>query len=392
LTLLKNSLYCKWTARSLIFGGSPKFIYRLIGGGAMENEFLSAGERFVTADDPCLQYTGRIDFDDPSAPVFVYPYTSVKLRFTGTKLKVVLKNKNLYWDNYLGFVIDGVQHRIQIPEHDKTICLTLAENLEDREHELFFFKRMDACHILTFYGFILDKDAQVAAPEEKPARKIEVFGDSVSAGEVAEAVAYTGKLDPVHNGEYSNSWFSYAAMTARKLNAQLHDVAQGGIALLHGTGWYCEPDAIGMEETWDKIQYNPEFGAIKQWDFKRYVPHVVIVALGQNDSHPVDYMQKDPGGSKSENWRRHYEAFLRNIRRTYPKALIIAATTILQHDKNWDDSIDEVCRRIGDPKTVHFLYSRNGAGTPGHIRISEAEEMSDELSAFIASFGESIWE
>lgn len=358
----------------------------------MENTFLSAGERFIAADNPCLQYTGRIDFDEPSAPVFVYPYTSVKLRFTGTRLKVVLKNKNLYFDNYLGFIIDGVQHRIQIPEHDKTMCLTLAENLENKEHELFFFKRMDGCHILTFYGFILDQDAKISAPEEKPARKIEVFGDSVSVGEVAEAVAYTGKLDPPHNGEYSNSWYSYAAMTARKLNAQLHNTSQSGIALLRGTGWYAEPVYIGMEDAWDKIQYNPEFGAIKQWDFKRYVPHVVIVVLGQNDSHPDDYMQEDYNSPKSENWRQHYEAFLRNIRRTYPKTLIIAATTILQHDKNWDNSIDEVCQRINDPKIVHFMYSRNGTGTPGHIRIPEAEEMSNELSAFIESFGESIWE
>jgi hypothetical protein len=353
---------------------------------------MSADERFVAPDDPSLQYMGRIDFDDPSAPAFVYPYTSVKIRFTGTRLKVVLKNKNLYWDNYLGFVIDGIQHRIQVPEHNKTLCLTLAENLENTEHELFFFKRMDACHILTFYGFILDKDAQISAPEGKPARRIEVFGDSVSAGEVAEAVAYTGKVDPVHSGEYSNSWFSYAAMTARKLHAQLHDIAQGGIALLHGTGWYSEPDYIGMEETWDKIEYNPEFGAIKKWDFNRYVPHVVIVALGQNDSQPVDYMNENYNSPKSKNWRRHYEAFLCTLRRTYPNALIIAATTIVQHDKNWDDSIDEACRRIGDPRIVHFRYSRNGAGTPGHIRISEAEEMSGELSAFIESFGESVWE
>ena len=64
-----------------------------------------------------------------------------------------------------------------------------------------------------------------------PERKIEVYGDSVYAGEVSEAVEYTGKEDPEYNGEYSNSWYSYAWMTARKLNAQIHDIAQGGIAL-----------------------------------------------------------------------------------------------------------------------------------------------------------------
>ena len=39
----------------------------------------------------------------------------------------------------------------------------------------------------------------------------------------------------------------------------------------------------------------------------------------------------------------------------------------------------------------HFCYRRNGSGTPGHIRISEAEEMAKELSDFILNLGEEIW-
>ena len=46
---------------------------------------------------------------------------------------------------------------------------------------------------------------------------MEVFGDSVSCGEVSEALKYVGKPDPEHDGEYSNSWYSYAWITARKL-------------------------------------------------------------------------------------------------------------------------------------------------------------------------------
>src|SRR5699024_12424939 len=92
---------------------------------------------------------------------------------------------------------------------------------------------------------------------ERPRRRIEVYGDSVSAGEVSEAVDYVGKPDPEHNGQYSNSWYSYAWMTAWKLGAEIHDIAQGGIALLDGTGWFNAPDYVGMETAWDKIHYNP---------------------------------------------------------------------------------------------------------------------------------------
>ena len=51
--------------------------------------------------------------------------------------------------------------------------------------------------------------------------------------------------------------------------------------------------------------------------------------------------------------------------------------------KKMSDAIGEVCREIGDEKIVQFRYKRNGCGTPGHIRIGEAEEMAQELAAFI---------
>ena len=42
-------------------------------------------------------------------------------------------------------------------------------------------------------------------------------------------------------------------------------------------------------------------------------------------------------------------------------------------------------------KIHHFLYSLNGRGTHGHIRIPEAEQMGRELSAFIDSLP-GVWE
>lgn len=36
------------------------------------------------------------------------------------------------------------------------------------------------------------------------------------------------------------------------------------------------------------------------------------------------------------------------------------------------------------PRILHFPYESNGTGTPGHIRIPEAERMGHELASFIA--------
>ena len=134
-----------------------------------------------------------------------------------------------------------------LPDKGEVTLEIPVKNIGKEEHEVLLFKRQDSCHEVSFCGFEIADCGRVLEMKKKPVRKIEVYGDSVSAGEVSEATEYTGQEDPDHNGEYSNSWYSYAWMTARKLNAQIHNIAQGGIALMDGTGWFCDPVFIGME-------------------------------------------------------------------------------------------------------------------------------------------------
>ena len=58
-----------------------------------------------------------------------------------------------------------------------------GKDLKD-SHEITLFKRQDACHELTFLGVELEADGELLELPEtvRPsARKIEVYGDSVSA-------------------------------------------------------------------------------------------------------------------------------------------------------------------------------------------------------------------
>lgn len=212
--------------------------------------------------------------------------------------------------------------------------------------------------------------------------RIEVYGDSVSAGEVSEAEDYAGKNDPEHQGEYSNSWYSFAWITARKLHAELHNISQGGIPLLSGCG-YVGPDYPGMEDIWDKLRYRTEFGEVKAWDFKKYIPGIVIVAVGQNDSYPRDFMKEEPEGRMAALWKERYGKFVKKLRKTYPEAVILLMTTVMKHYRRWDDVIGEVCAEISDERIKHFCFRANGRKTPGHVRISEAEEMAEELVDYI---------
>lgn len=343
----------------------------------------------ILPNNSSLIYSGRIDLSDPFAIVWTYPGTFVRMKFKGTQLFIHVRNKHNYWNNYLGVAEGDAQTKLLLPEEGEATIEIPLQTTQDNIHEVTIFKRQDACHELTILGFEIncntDDECELLEASPLPPRRIEVYGDSVSAGEVSEAVDYVAKTDPEHNGEYSNSWYSYAWIAARKLDAQLHDIAQGGVALLDNTGWYHEPDYIGMEQVWNKMRYNPDYGTVKEWDFSKYTPDIVIVAIGQNDSHPDDYMKTDYEGEKAKNWRIHYRQFLAKLRETYPDAWIICCTTLLQHDIGWDMSIDQAVLDIADKKISHCVFQRNGKATPGHLRIPEAEEMAEELCHYIHS-------
>ena len=343
----------------------------------------------ILPNNSSLIYSGRIDLSDPFAIVWTYPGTFVRMKFKGTQLFVHVRNKHNYWNNYLGVAEGDAQTKLLLPEEGEATIEIPLQTTQDNIHEVTIFKRQDACHELTILGFEIncntDDECELLEASPLPPRRIEVYGDSVSAGEVSEAIDYVAKADPEHNGEYSNSWYSYAWIAARKLDAQLHDIAQGGVALLDNTGWYHEPDYIGMEQVWNKMRYNPDYGTVKDWDFSKYTPDIVIVAIGQNDSHPDDYMKTDYEGEKAKNWRIHYRQFLAKLRETYPDAWIICCTTLLQHDIGWDMSISQAVLDIADKKISHCVFQRNGKATPGHLRIPEAEEMAEELCHYIHS-------
>lgn len=351
----------------------------------------------IKPSDAKLQYTGRIDFDNPDAPVLVYAASSVKLCFVGTSVKVKLANHKNYGNGEVGYFIDGAMKKIKLREDSEPEWYTLEENLKGTKHELLLYKRQDGCHYVTFFGFELNDGAIVDECPAKPTRKMEVFGDSVSCGEVSEAMDNVGQSDPEnHEGKYSNSWYSYSWMTARRLGAELHISSQGGLALMDKTGWFAWPDFVGAESTYDKIEYNPQITidgvTSKPWNFENYTPNLVVIAIGQNDANPEDYMKEDYDGEKAINWRNHYKAFVENLMNIYPKATFVLATTVLMHDLNWDKAIGEVCDQLASPRVHHFMYNRTAAATPGHIRIPEAEEMCNELAGFVESLGDSVWE
>ena len=344
---------------------------------------LPAGKKLITPEDPALEYMGRIDFDDPARPMFVWPGSNVTVRFRGTCAAVVLRNIKFQEETHFGAVVDGVFRKIFFENSSEDELYTLAEGLEDTEHTLKLVKTLAAHEYFVFGGFVFDEGAAVEDPDHKYDLSIEVYGDSVSAGEVVEALYYEGQIDPEdHRNKLDNSYYSYPFMLGRMLNARVHDIAQGGIALLDNTGYFCSDQLTGMINCYDKIQYTPYYER-KQWDFSKYTPDYVIIAIGQNDSAP------DPEAIKRADYRRmwkdKYIEMLRDLMGKYPSAKFLLTLTVLGHDPTWDDALREIADEVNESRVRFFKFNRGGKGTNGHPRCTEQAEMATELCRYIQS-------
>ena len=344
--------------------------------------------KHINPSNPALVYCGRIDFEEKDKPVFVFACSYVTFRTDSREAWITIENLHSYYQNSIGILVDGeYKGKVSLADGGNQL-LELTPFFDGTMHEYTIYKTMDSCHMFVFHGLDISDDATLLPAKELPKRRIEVYGDSVSAGEVSEVVECTAAPDPEnHNGVYNNSFYSYSWMTARKLNARIHDIAQGGIALLDGHGYFNMPETVGMLSVYDKMEYNPSLGPVKQWDFKKYIPQVVVIAIGQNDNHPVDYMKEDYDGEAAKHWRGQYLHLVKTLRGHYPDAHIILTTTILNHDGAWDRALEQIAVEAKDPGVHHFLYEKNGCGTPGHIRIPEADRMSDELAGYINGLG-----
>ena len=339
----------------------------------------------ISPSDSAFDYIGRIDLSDKEKPLFVFAGSMIKVKFTGTSVGMMIQPMLMYKKTWIGAVIDNVQYCMQLNPTDVPVYIEIASDLSEGEHELTIFKRTAGTHhYFRFCGLVIDENAKVMPLNHKYDMNLEVYGDSVSAGEVVEAIYYTEHIDPAHESQYDNAWFSYSLSLARKLNARIHCNAQGGISLINGAGFFNPPQYIGMESVYDKLSYVPEFG-VTPWDSSRFTPDYVIIALGQNDAHPDPKLIHEE--AYNEKWRTVYKNMVNDLRGKYgDNTKFIIITTVLMHEPIWDDTLDKIVLELNCDNVRRFKFRRNGAATPGHPKLPEQEEMAMELYDFIKNW------
>ena len=329
----------------------------------------------VKSHDAHIRYSGRIIMTDDAAEL-AWSASSIKINFKGTSVKAVLKDEhgNDYWNV---IVDDKVVNVIQPDSIQKQYAL--VTDLPEGNHTLELFKRTEwAMGKTWFYEFELDKNAGLLPAPQQPKRKIEFFGNSISCGYAVEDTTGQDR----GTAPFENGYLSYASITARHFNAELHNTSRSGIGIM--VSW----DPLIMPDLYYRLDATD---AESKWDFSKYTPDVVVINLFQNDAWitrlPDNAQFKAKFGIKApadDQIVKAYKDFVKTIRNKYPKAQIICVLGNMDAVKDgspWPGYVQKAVTQIGDKNIYTHIFPYKS--TPGHPSKKEQQVMAEDLIAFI---------
>jgi lysophospholipase L1-like esterase len=272
----------------------------------------------ASAGEPALHFVGRVDQRDPAGPRFAWSGTGVVARFSGSDVSVTLNGGGAV---ELTVLIDGVlQPKIVTSASAQTYAV--ASGLAPGEHTLELYRRSEASVGVTqLLSFDLGAGGQLLPPPPV-ARRIELIGDSISAGYGNEGTTTDcGQFSPA----FENHYMTYGAIAARALGAELSTVAWSGKGVVYNYG---DSDRVDpMPLLYDRVLPSDPTST---WDFS-VAPDAVVINLGTNDYSTAD----DP---PQDVFVPAYLALLQRVRQGYPDAFILTTVGNLLYGQDIPDA------------------------------------------------------
>lgn len=288
----------------------------LLSCNSSNNNTSSDGPAIIKANDAVITSHGRTLFDANNDLVLIGPASYAEFSFSGSSCTVYLKNLAFPGDyNYVSIELDNEYKgrlKINSPEA-KPYTINAAS---------------DSSHILRIYKATESGNGQVILTEvrgkgfkavDQPVRKkIEFIGNSITAGmanDTKDIPCGTGKWYDQHN-----AYYSYAPRVARTLNADFMLSAVSGIGIYRN--WNSPGPTMPQvyESAYLQIDSN------QRWDFSRYTPDIVSIALGTNDFSEGDGTSPRPPFD-SAAFISTYVIFIGTLYEHYPDTRIALLTS-----------------------------------------------------------------
>lgn len=330
---------------------------------------IATAEQIVAPDDSAIRYVGRFTDDYR----FSWTGCEIQTKYRGSSIRADLQEVAAAPAG-LTVVVNGEPRFLKVGGERKVY--TLAEDLDpDRVHRISIIKRSEASKgTVRFYGFVLPEGGELIRPET-PTRKLLVIGDSITCGYGNEAD------DPseANSVENENGYMSYAMIAARALDADAVLVCWSGRGMFRNRSK--QDDQSGtLPKLFDQILPHD---ADSQLDHSQFVPDVIIINLGTNDS-------AEHSGAKlplpKDGFIHAYTAFLKRLREIAPDSKLVLSIGPMQSGPvaGW---LPEIAAQFEDASVVIFdkYAGKEDIGAHWHPSVTKNQKMAEQLVGTIRS-------
>jgi lysophospholipase L1-like esterase len=323
------------------------------------------------AGTAAVQLAGRFDKYESTPAKFGWVGSAMIARFNGTGATIQLDGS----DDRYQVVVDGTPSTtiLKVTSSGK---FQVAKGLTAGTHDLVVWRRSESNWSTSSYLGIEIDGGQLLAPPARPERRIEIFGDSITAGYGLDGQGPSCSMSQ----DNSNHYLTYGALTARKLSAELHTVAWSGIGMYRNYGQTAPAaDTLNMPKVYARTMPSVD-GA---WDFSQWKPHAVVINLGTNDASS----NGDPGTP----YRTAYLDFVRGLRQKYPDTFFVLTIgpmldgTALTAIRTHLQAVIQARASEGDTKMSYLEFptqtQADGYGCDWHPSPKTNSKMADLLVA-----------
>lgn len=335
---------------------------------------LSFAQNLISPNDSGVFYAGRTQINEDGSRSFDWEgvqiwintlkcsYLEIVMNTTGpmTRILTQMRVSGQWFD----------QSRLWVTTRAGTNTYRIADNLDPSQnytirvfHELepaFSGAQNDPSQYFTFLGFQTDGSALPATPL---LRRIEVVGDSISAGYGSQCAGGGPVMD----------WTSGNYGTYNQLLCD-HFQANCSIVAWSGKGMYenCCDNGETMPQYFLQTRGGEQYS--QTWDFSRFTPDAMIINLGTND------FNHDSGPGWEANFTAVYAAFALDVtQRYYNRSLpIFLAQGPMNNGQPLYNALQAAITAINAAGgTAHYLDMRGPPldGCGGHPGVAGHQQM-----------------
>jgi lysophospholipase L1-like esterase len=325
---------------------------------------------------PGVRFIGRVDLGgasgfDGAGARFAWSGAGVVARFSGSQVSVRLAGGQQYT-----VLLDGMLQPKLTPTGGLDV---LASGLPLGEHTVELYRRTEANQGESqLLGFDFGDGAQLAPPP-LPERRVELVGDSITAGYGNEGADMNCPFTP----DTENHYLTYGALAARQLGAEASTVAWSGKGVVCNYGDDATSCTDPLPPYYDRTL---PARADSAWDFNEWQPQAVVVNLGTNDFSTTS----DPTQAEFEG---AFGALLERIRSVNPDALILATVgpllsgTDLITARSYIANVVAARNAAGDARVKSFellpTNAADGYGCDWHPSLRTHEVMAQTLAGVL---------